>query len=163
MIRLARTSDSHDISQIYNHYVCNTVVTFEEEPVEAAEIALRIESTLQSELPWLVAEHDGKILGYAYASKWKGRCAYKYSVETTVYLDSAAVSKGVGSALYGELLSILREKEFHVALGGIALPNPKSIALHEKYGFVKAAHFKEVGYKFNKWVDVGYWQIKLKG
>jgi len=109
----------------------------------------------------LVAEKEGQILGYAYASKWKGRCAYKSSVESTVYLDNALLSKGLGTVLYDALLKILREKQYHIVIGGIALPNDKSIALHEKFGFQKVGHFKEVGYKFDRWVDVGYWQVNL--
>lgn len=161
MIRLATQSDSSSIVEIYNYYILNSTITFEEEPITSTEMFERIDSTLSDELPWLVVEHDGEILGYAYASKWKGRCAYKYSVESTVYLNDTKKSKGFGSQLYNALLKELRSKNIHVVLGGIALPNEASIGLHEKLGFEKVAHFKEVGYKFNKWVDVGYWQLKL--
>jgi len=161
MIRPATESDSEQIADIYNHYIKNTIVTFEEEKVDAADISDRIASTVADGLPWLVAEKEGQILGYAYASKWKGRCAYKSSVESTVYLDNALLSKGLGTVLYDALLKILREKQYHIVIGGIALPNDKSIALHEKFGFQKVGHFKEVGYKFDRWVDVGYWQVNL--
>ncbi len=100
--------------------------------------------------------------GYAYASEWKSRCAYRYSVETTVYLHPDARGKGIGTLLYQELIRKLSKLELHAAIGGIALPNDASVALHEKIGFKKAAHFKQVGYKFNKWVDVGYWELILK-
>lgn len=161
MIRSATVKDSAKIAEIYNYYISNTIVTFEEDPVGNTEIANRIASTLDEGLPWLVAEENGNVIGYAYASKWKARCAYKFSVESTIYLSDSYASKGWGSKLYAELLKNLKDKKFHVAMGGIALPNPQSIRLHEKFGFQKVAHLKEVGYKFNKWVDVGYWQIKL--
>ena len=161
MIRSAIKSDSDQIAKIYNHYVLNSVITFEEATVSAEEMCERICSTLEAELPWMVFEQNNKVLGYAYASKWKGRCAYRYAVETTVYLDQAEHSKGTGSLLYSELLKQLKERDFHVAIGGIALPNDSSIGLHEKFGFEKVAHFKEVGYKFGDWVDVGYWQLTL--
>jgi L-amino acid N-acyltransferase YncA len=161
MIRIATELDSTKIVEIYNYYVLNTTVTFEEDLLEPDEMADRIGSTLENDLPWLVAEQDGQIIGYAYASKWKGRCAYKYSVESTVYLSDGIISKGWGSKLYAELLKVLKDKNFHVAIGGISLPNAKSVGLHEKFGFEKVAHFREVGYKFDKWVDVGYWQVNL--
>ena len=161
MIRIATELDSTKIVEIYNYYVLNTTVTFEEDLLEPDEMADRIGSTLENDLPWLVAEQDGQIIGYAYASKWKGRCAYKYSVESTVYLSDGIISKGWGSKLYAELLKVLKDKNFHVAIGGISLPNAKSVGLHEKFGFEKVAHFREVGYKFDKWVDVGYWQLNL--
>jgi len=106
-----------------------------------------------------VYSEGNKTLGYAYASKWKSRCAYKYSVETTVYLRPEVKGQGIGSKLYKELLTQLKEKNIHAAIGGIALPNDASIALHEKLGFKKIGQFKEVGYKFDKWIDVGYWEL----
>jgi phosphinothricin acetyltransferase len=161
MIRTATESDSSEIVNIYNYYVLNTSVTFEEQPLDSDEMASRITATLDDYLPWLVAEQDGQIIGYAYASKWKGRCAYKYSVESTVYLSHTVVSRGWGSKLYRKLLNALKDNNFHVAMGGISLPNDSSVGLHEKLGFEKVAHFSEVGYKFDEWVDVGYWQLKL--
>lgn len=163
VIRLAAQADSKSIVAIYNHYILNSTITFEEEPITSGEMFDRINSAFEAQLPWLVAEHEGEILGYAYASQWKGRCAYRYSVESTIYLHEAKKSKGLGSMLYTALLSELRAKDIHVVLGGIALPNQASIGLHEKMGFEKVAHFKEVGHKFNKWVDVGYWQLTLNG
>ena len=112
-------------------------------------------------MPWFVAEQDGVILGYSYASKWKGRCAYRYSMEVTVYLRPDRVGRGLGSALYSKLLPALKSQRIHVAVGIIALPNEASVKLHEKMGFLKAAHFKEVGFKFERWIDVGYWQLIL--
>ena len=163
MIRDAVNGDAAAVARIYNYYVKNTVVTFEESAVEASDMEERIAETQADGLPWIVAESDGEVIGYAHASKWKGRCAYRFAVEVTVYLEHALHSKGWGSRLYERLFADLRAKNFHVAMGGIALPNPASIALHEKFGMHKVAHFEEVGYKFDDWVDVGYWQGKLDG
>jgi phosphinothricin acetyltransferase len=96
--------------------------------------------------------------GFAYASKWKGRCAYRHTAETTVYVARSHWRCGVGKALYMQLLELLQHARIHAAIGGIALPNDSSVALHERLGFVKVAQFKEVGFKFNRWIDVGYWQ-----
>jgi len=161
MIRTAIIEDAPQLAEIYNHYIAETVVTFEERPVSDVDMAARVEATAAERLPWIVAEQDNKILGYAYASKWKGRCAYRYSVESTVYLDPNQVAKGLGSELYRALISALQHSGYHVVMGGISLPNSASIALHEKFGFEKVAHFKEVGHKFDQWVDVGYWQLTL--
>ena len=158
MIRLAAITDAASIASIYNHYVLNTVVTFEEEAVSATEMAERLAETATAGLPWLVIEQTGSVVGYAYASKWKGRCAYRFTVEATVYLAPDAGGQGHGTKLYEALFAELKKKSVHVVIGGIALPNQASIALHEKFGLQKVAHFKEVGFKFKKWVDVGYWQ-----
>ena len=160
MIRDATPSDAAALARIYNQYVLDTTVTFEETAVSETEMAARIAEVQASGLPWLVAEDDaGLVLGHAYASKWKGRCAYRFAVETTVYLDAAVHGRGLGRQLYERLLATLRETGMHVAIGGIALPNPASIALHEKLGFRKVGQFEEVGFKFGRWVDVGYWQL----
>lgn len=161
MIRTAEVSDAQAIASIYNHYVANTTISFEEQPVSAEQMAERILEVRASSLPWLVAEESGKVLGYAYASKWKARSAYRFSVETSVYLQNGAAGQGLGSQLYEVLFRALQERGVHVAIGGIALPNEASIALHEKFGMKKGAHFEQVGFKFGNWVDVGYWQKAL--
>jgi L-amino acid N-acyltransferase YncA len=161
MIRPATPTDALQIADIYNYYVLNTTVTFEEEAVTADEMAGRI-TEITEKYPWLVFERDGKILGYAYASPWKSRCAYKFSVETTVYLQNGLSGQGLGSELYAELLIRLQKLELHGIIGGVALPNEGCIALHQKFGFEKVAQFKEVGFKFNKWIDVTYWEKILK-
>ncbi len=160
MTRQVKISDADALCRIYNKYVTGTRITFEETPLQVDEMADRINNITQN-YPWLVYEKDGKILGYTYASQWKGRSAYRYSVETGIYIDSDFVSKGIGAILKGELLKALREKSIHSVICGIALPNPASIALCEKFGFKKVAHFKEVGYKLGEWVDVGYWELIL--
>jgi phosphinothricin acetyltransferase len=161
VIRSATTSDADSIARIYNHYILNTIITFEEQAVAAQEIAERIGEVTSLSLPWLVAENAGQVVGYAYAAKWKGRCAYRFSVESTVYLDPAFVTRGYGTQLYEHLFASLKTCGMHVVIGGIALPNPASVALHEKLGLRKVAHFSEVGFKFGQWIDVGYWQATL--
>jgi phosphinothricin acetyltransferase len=107
--------------------------------------------------PWLVAE-DERVLGFAYAGRWRGRCAYRFSAEITVYMDERATGRGLGSRLLTELFERLRAAGMHSVLAGIALPNEASVALHEKMGMEKVAHFGQVGFKLGRWIDVGYWQ-----
>jgi L-amino acid N-acyltransferase YncA len=159
-IRAAHTSDAAQICDIYNYYISNTCITFEEEPVSVDEMAGRIENVVK-DLYWLVYEEDGRILGYAYYTKWRVRSAYKFSVESTVYVDYNCKGRGIGRKLYTALLENAHKQGIHVIIGGIALPNPESVILHEKMGFDKVAQFREVGFKHNQWVDVGYWELML--
>ncbi len=161
MLRTTTPADAAAIAAIYNHYVLNTIVTFEEEAVTAKEIAARIREVQGADIPWFVWEEDGRVLGYTYASKWKSRCSFRYSLETTVYLDKDAIGRGLGRKLYTPLIEALRTQKYHALIGGISIPNPASIALHEKLGFQKIGHFKEVGWKFNQWIDAGYWELIL--
>ncbi len=161
MIRPVSVADAGAMARIYNHYVSNTIITFEEITVSAEEMAARIAEIDADSLPWLVLEEAGRLVGYAYASKWKTRSAYRYSVEVTVYLAPDASGRGLGTQLYTALFEQLRLRGIHVAIGGIALPNPASVALHEKFGMKKVAHFEQVGFKFGEWIDVGYWQARL--
>jgi len=110
---------------------------------------------------WHVACIDDAVVGYAYAGPWRTRAAYRFAVETTVYLAPDRARQGLGRALYTRLLADLRDMGFHCAMGGIALPNEASVALHEAMGFVKVAHFREVGRKLDRWIDVAYWQRAL--
>lgn len=159
MIRSAEVADAGSVAGIYNYYIENTVVTFEEKTLAARDMAQRIDHVLAQGLPFLVAQDSqGRIVGYAYASRWNGRCSYRYSVEVTVYLAPDTSGQGWGSRLYQVLFEQLREQSMHVLIAGIALPNPGSVALHEKFGMQKVAHFAEVGYKHGQWLDVGYWQ-----
>ena len=160
-IRNVSNTDISDIIAIYNYYIENTCITFEEEPVTSNEMLKRIE-TISKVHPFIVAELDNKVIGYAYATSWRVRSAYRFSSEITIYLDHKMKGKGVGSQLFSALIEKLKETDLHVLVGGIALPNEASIALHEKYGFEKVAQFSEIGYKFNQWIDVGYWELKLK-
>ncbi len=161
MIRDAQNRDVEAIRLIYNHYIEHTVVSFEETPVSADEMRSRIEWIISFNLPWLVFEENEEVLGYAYAGPWHKRAAYRFSAESSVYLAPTAVGKGVGTQLYEVLLDRLRTQGIHMVIGGVALPNPASVRLHEKMGFEKAAHYKEVGWKMGRWIDVGYWQLAL--
>jgi phosphinothricin acetyltransferase len=161
LVRPATAGDAEAIARIYSHYVLNSTISFEEEPVLPDAMSQRIQEVFSSSLPWLIAAHADRIVGYAFAGKWKGRCAYRYSAETSVYLDPEFIGRGIGTQLYQALLAALQDKSIHVVIGGVALPNPASVALHERLGFAKVAHFKEVGYKFGHWIDVGYWQRSL--
>jgi phosphinothricin acetyltransferase len=160
VIRLVQENDARSIIDIYNEYITNTVITFEEETITTDEITNRIAKITSDNLPWYVAEDDsGNVVGYAYAAKWRDRFSYRFSVEVTVYLSPTSTTKGLGTALYQVLFDELKRKKIHSAIGGITLPNPASVALHEKFSMTKVAHFSEVGLKFNRWLDVGYWQV----
>ena len=162
MIREVKVEDAKEIAEIYNYYIQNTIVTFEEISISTEEMKGRIVA-IASKFPWLVYESEGRIKGYAYGGEWKSRSAYKYSLESSVYLKHDESGQGIGTALYKELLEQLSARDFHAVIGGISLPNEMSIALHEKFGFKKIAQFNEVGYKFDKWIDVGYWELILEG
>jgi L-amino acid N-acyltransferase YncA len=161
MMRDIEPSDAEQVCRIYNHYVENTTITFEEEPVSIAQMQVRIAEVRGLGLPWIVYGEAGTVVGYAYASKWKSRSAYRHSVESTVYIEKGRVGRGIGSALYEELLSRLRETSLHAIVGGIALPNEASVRLHERLGFHKIAQFEQIGFKLGRWIDVGYWQLIL--
>ena len=161
LIRAATAADAGDVARVYNHYVRETTITFEEVDVAAADIARRIGDVQAAGLPWLVAERGGAVVGYAYASKWHARTAYRFSVEVTVYVDVAHPRRGVGSRLYAEMFPMLERKGLHVLIAAIALPNEPSVGLHERFGFAPAGRFREIGFKLGRWVDVGYWQRTL--
>ncbi len=159
MIRKITVSDASAICDIYNHYVANSIISFEEQEVSETEMQGRIEALTQN-YPWFVYEDKGKVVGYAYANLWKTRCAYRNTLESTIYTQDTA-PKGTGTKLYNAIFDSLDTTKFHSLIAVIALPNPASVNFHEKMGFEKAGHFKEVGYKMNKHIDVGYWQKML--
>lgn len=160
MIRSVKPSDAESICAIYNEYIEHTRITFEEETLSADDIISRIRSITQ-DYPWIVYEENETVVGYTYATRWKKRSAYAHSVETAIYLSSKHLGKGIGTKLKKALIHELKEQAIHSVICGIALPNPASIALCEKLDFEKVAHFKEVGYKLDQWVDVGYWELIL--
>lgn len=160
MIRACEPRDAASIATIYNYYIRETVITFEEREVMAADMAARI-ATTTTQHPWLVQEVDDAVVGYAYACTWKARSAYRFALETTVYLAPEHTGQGHGQALYEALLAELRAMNIHCAIGCISLPNAASIGLHEKLGFRKIGEFSEVGWKFDRWIDVGYWELML--
>lgn len=160
-VRGARADEAASIAAIYNHYVLHDHATFETQAVAAAEMAARMRAVGEAGLPWLVAEAGAVVAGYAYAMPWRTRAAYRHSVEASVYLAHDATGRGTGRALYLALIAQLQGIGVHAAMGGIALPNAASVALHERLGFVQVAQFREVGRKFGRWIDVGYWQLLL--
>jgi phosphinothricin acetyltransferase len=158
LIREARSADAQPICDIYNDYVENSFSTFDEIKISVEVFQRQMESGV---LPWLIFiddSDDTNVLGYAYAKPWKERAAYRHTVETSVYVASDAIKNRIGTRLYEKLLNELGNREIHTAIAGIALPNPASVALHERFGFEKVAHFKRTGRKFDRWIDVGYWQ-----
>jgi len=162
MIRNVLDKDAGDLANIYNYYIVETVATFEEEMISSDVMLARISKIQADELPWLVAENElGEILGYAYATKWRERFAYRFSVEVTIYLSPKHKKQGLGTQLYQALFAELNKRSIHSVIGGITLPNAASVALHEKFGMKQVAHFKEVGFKFEQWLDTGYWQGKI--
>jgi len=162
VVRPAAIEDAAQIADIYNYYIANTVITFEEVPVSAADMTARIAEVQRQGLPWLVAERDNIVVGYSYANQWKARSAYRHSVESTIYLKHGSEGQGIGKTLYAALLPILRERKIRAVIGGAALPNAASVALHEALGFEQVATFRQVGFKHGRWVDVAYWQLILQ-
>lgn len=158
IIRPAGQQDSAALCEIYNHYIAHTFITFEEDLLSSNDMGERQQQVQAAGLPWLVAEDQGVVIGYAYGNRWKERSAYRHTAEVTVYLEPSSLGRGAGSGLYHALFSALKESSVHIVIGGIALPNEASVALHEKMGMKKVAHFNEVGFKFGEWIDVGYWQ-----
>jgi phosphinothricin acetyltransferase len=159
--RPARANDAEALARIYNYYIRDSIITFEEVEIAAAEMAERVTKVGKLSLPWIVAESEGALVGYAYAGPWRERSAYRFAVESTVYLDPSHIARGIGTQLYRDLLVRLRNTPMHTVIGGVALPNAASVALHESLGFTKIAHFKDVGFKLGRWIDVGYWQLLL--
>ncbi len=159
-IRLAKITDAGEICTIYNYYIDNTTTTFEETPVATIDMSARIDACIPED-SWWVAELEQKITGYAYATPWKPRAAYRNTVEVTVYIAPGHERRGIASALYQQLFQTLKNKGLHCALAGIALPNEASVALHESLGFRKVGELEEVGFKFGKWINVGYWELRL--
>lgn len=161
MIRPAAIADAQSIADIYNPYVLNSVASFEEAAVSTGQMEERLRNVSTCDLPWLIAEQHGEVLGFAYAAPWKSRSAYRFTAEITIYLKESAVGQKLGSQLYEALFALLKTKGIHVVLACIALPNPASVALHEKMDMRKTADFSETGFKFDHWVDIGYWQRNL--
>ena len=159
-IRPAEEKDAAQLCEIYNHYVRDTVITFELDERSKKDFEKEIlETTVK--FPYLVAVQNDNILGYAYANAWREREAYKNTVESSIYMNPEFTSRGIGYHLYLNLVNTLKTQGVHSVIAGISLPNVTSVRLHEKIGFHKVAHFREVGYKFNKWVDIGYWELLM--
>lgn len=160
-IRLATEHDADQITAIYAPIVRDTAISFEFEPPSADEMRQRIRLVLQ-QLPWLVLDRDGAVLGYAYASKHRERAAYQWSVDVSVYIHEVARRTGVGRALYTSLFAVLALQGYRNAYAGATLPNAGSVALHESLGFERVGVYRSVGYKAGVWHDVIWWQRPLQ-
>lgn len=161
-VRLADPDqDSERVAQIYRPAVEGNYISFEEVAPEAAEMAARMRTVLER-LPWLVAEDRARnIVGYAYASPHRERPAYRWSVDISVYVDGAWLRRGVGRALYAELLAILRRQGYINVYAGVTLPNPASVTLHESIGMRRIGVYERVGYKLGEWRDVAWFGMRL--
>ena len=160
-IRCATADDAAAIASIYAPYVRASVVSFETEAPDEAGMRLRIEEVGDA-YPWLVAcDGEGRVLGYAYACAFRTRPAYRFTVETTVYVADGAHRRGIGRLLYRALLPVLEAQGFTQAVGAITIPNEASIRLHESLGFVRAGTYEKVGFKLGEWRSVGLWQRAL--
>jgi phosphinothricin acetyltransferase len=161
MIRSVHTADASAICGIYNYHVVNTAVSFEEAPVSVEEMKSRIQ-TVTAQYPWFVWEETGEILAYAYINAWRDRAAYRYAAELSIYVKHGWEGRGLGRKLMTCLLGSVKKTNIRILVSGITIPNDASIALHEKLGFQKVAHFKEIGYKLETWLDVGFWELIIK-
>jgi len=168
-IRTVEAADYSQLVEIYNYYIEHTTSSFAEAPITIKYFKQLIEEKAPKDIPFLVVEYENQssdsskeIIAYAYATYWRERSAYRYSIESSVYVDKQYHGRGIGKMLYQSLLDQIKASEkYHLVIAGITLPNEPSIGLHESLGFRKVAHFSEVGYKFKQWLDVGYWELKL--
>ncbi len=160
MIRLANPTDAVAMLAIYAPYIRHTSLTFETRVPPVADFANRIRSYMEY-YPWLVYEKDGQVTGYAYASRYREREAYQWSVECSVYVQDEQHRTGIGRMLYKSLFDILKAQGFTTVYAVINLPNDPSVAFHEQMGFRYFATYEKVGYKLGKWKDVGWWQLQL--
>lgn len=160
-LRAATSDDAAAISKIYRPYVAGSAVSFETEPPDAATMRERIEAAAGL-YPWIAAEDEAGILaGYAYATAFRPRPAYRYATETSVYVAAGFHGRGLGTRLYRSLLETLVTQGFAQAIAAITLPNPASVRLHEALGFTPAGTYRKVGHKLGAWHDVGLWQRPL--
>jgi L-amino acid N-acyltransferase YncA len=161
-LRLAAAADFEGIAAITNHYIRTTTIHFGREPVTADE--LRAEWQAAEHHPWLCAVTAGDtVLGYAKAGVFRSRAAYRWTTETGIYLDPDHCRQGLGTALYERLLAVLRAQGYHTAVGGIVLPNRPSVQMHERLGFRPSGVIVRAGRKFDRWHDLGFWQLLLQG
>jgi len=160
MIRKVKESDSRSILDIYNYYIENTTITFEQTSLSINEMEARVKKISES-FPYLVREDEGKITGYAYANTWKERCSYNKTAEISIYLRNGTQGKGRGKELLKSLIDELYNNQFHLLIAGITQPNDASVKTIEHFGFKKVGQFTEVGFKKNRWIDVGYWELLL--
>lgn len=161
MIRDVLLSDAGQIAAIYNHYVRNTIITFEYEPVSEEEMKARIIKIKDKNYPFFVYEDAGMIKGYAYLSNWRERVAYDITLETSIYLDYKDTGQGLGTLLYQELIDRSKKIDIHSLIGVVSLPNEVSSRIHRKFAFASVGIFREAGMKFGKLIDAEFWQLIL--
>ena len=161
MIRPVKSEDASAITRIYNEYIVNSTVTFEEEPLQEEEMRKRILS-ISAHHPYFVYETEEGIIGYCYAHPWKERSAYRYTLETTVYLTPACIGKGIGELLMQQLIHSCRTMGYHALIACITEENQWSIHFHERLGFKQVSRFEKVGIKFNRWLDVVDYELLLE-
>jgi phosphinothricin acetyltransferase len=160
-IRFAEPSDAAGILAVYGPYCDGTVISFESAAPTIEQMRERIER-ITKQHPWLICEIDGEVAGYVYACPHRERAAYRWAVDVAVYIAPQHQRRGIGQALYSVLFQILRMQGFFKAYAGVTLPNPGSVGLHEAVGFKPLAIYPGVGYKFDQWLDVGWWQLDLR-
>jgi L-amino acid N-acyltransferase YncA len=160
-LRLATAQDARAVLEIYGPIVADTVISFELDVPTEREMQGRI-AEFSAFAPWLVCEEDGRVSGFAYASRHRARAAYAWCVDVSVYVRDGRRRSGVGRALYTSLFELLRLQGFHAAHAGVTLPNAASVALHESLGFRKVGIYEKVGFKRGAWHDVGWWQLPLR-
>lgn len=160
-LRLAAADDFDAIAAITSHYIRHTSVHFGEADVTGGELRT-LWHDHRDRYPWLVTEQRGAVVGYAKAGEFRSRAAYRWSCETGIYLSPSHGGRGLGAPLYRRLLDVLRAQGFTLAIGGITLPNPASVRLHERLGFTHWGTIARVGRKFGRWHDVGFWQLALQ-
>ncbi len=160
-IRLATSNDAQSVLDIYAPYCLKSPATFEIQPPDVEEIRSRIDKTL-TRFPYLIFEENGVPVAFAYAGQYMERAAYRFSAGVSVYVKEGFHGTGKGKALYGVLIPLLKKQGFCNAFAGITMPNPGSEALHKSLGFVQTGLYKNVGYKFEKWHDVSWWQLPLR-
>jgi L-amino acid N-acyltransferase YncA len=160
LVRHAEARDGAACAAIYAPFVSHSAVSFEEQVPSAGEFATRIDE-VSLRYPWLVAEEDGMVAGYAYGAQHRDRASYRWAADVTVYVGEGRRGQGVGRALYGALLPLLATQGLQIACAGITLPNDASVALHESFGFELVGVYRRIGWKLGAWRDVGWWQLEL--
>lgn len=163
MIREATPSDLLDILTIYNDAILNTTAVYAYKPQTMKEREIWYQEKTNAKLPILVFEEENKVVGFATFGPFRAWPAYKYAIEHSIYVDRTYRKRGIGSSLMKELISIANEREYMTLIAGIDATNEKSIAMHEKFGFVHSGTIKNAGFKFNRWLDLAFYQLKLKG
>lgn len=159
LIRPAEPDDAAAVADIYNYYIRTSHATFEIDEIDAAEMGRRIAETVADGYPSLVAVDGTEVMGYAYGRQFWSRYGYRHAIEVAVYIRNGREGQDVGRALYEDLFAGIKAPEYHSIIATISLPNDAGVWLHERFGMTKAARFREVGRKFDRWIDVGYWQL----